>query len=643
MSKSHSLARRLGELPCTHRTSNVAQGHSADGLSENEVAQRRQRWGYNELPEKKENPLLKFLGYFWGPIPGMIEVALVLSAIVRHWADFAIILLLLVANAVVGAWEEFQAGNAIAALKARLALKARVKRGGQWLQVAARELVPDDLVRLRLGDIVPADAALLSDDPIEVDQSALTGESLPVTRKKGESVYAGSIIRQGETDAVVTGTGVHTYFGKTASLVAAAHTVSHFQKAVLKIGNYLIVLAVVLVALILSVALWRGDPMLETFQFALVLTVAAIPVAMPTVLSVTMAVGARSLARRQAIVSRLVAIEELAGMDLLCSDKTGTLTKNQLALGEPFALEGVSPAEVIVSAALASRAEDDDPIDNAVLAAVPAESRLSEFQVTHYQPFDPVHKRTEATVRRTWRSTRFKSPRGRRRSSSRWLTNAEQVRPLVEQAVDNFAGRGFRSLGVARRDGEGPWRFLGVLPLFDPPREDSAATIATAREMGVDVKMVTGDQVAIGKEIARQVGLGTNILDAHLFADPDETRRGIGRNDRGCGRLCASVSRTQVPHRRIAAGSRPHRGHDRRWRERCPCAQKSRRRHRGLRGDGCGPRGGRHRAADAGFVGDHRCDQGESQDLSADEQLCHLSNRRDDPRAVVHDAVDSGF
>ncbi len=315
-------------------------GVSADGLSQAEVQDRRAKWGYNELREKKANPILKFLQYFWGPIPWMIEAALLLSAVVRHWADFGIILLLLVANAVVGAWEEFQAGNAIAALKARLALKARVKRGGQWLSIAARELVPDDLVRLRLGDIVPADAALVSDDPIEVDQSALTGESLPVVRKKGETVYSGSIVRQGEADAAVTGTGEHTYFGKTASLVAAAHTVSHFQRAVLKIGNYLIVMALVLVALILAVALWRGDPFLETVQFALVLTVAAIPVAMPTVLSVTMAVGARLLARSQAIVSRLVAVEELAGMDLLCSDKTGTLTKNQLALGDPVCARG---------------------------------------------------------------------------------------------------------------------------------------------------------------------------------------------------------------------------------------------------------------------------------------------------------------
>ena len=257
---------------------------------------------------KKRRPieLLKFLSYFWGPIPWMIEAAVILSAVARHWPDFGIILVLLLANAVVGFWEEHQAGNAIAALKAKLAIKARVKRDGKWVTPAARELVPGDVIRVRLGDIVPADARLLDGDPVEVDQSALTGESLPATRKSGEAVFSGSIIRQGEIGALVYATGANTYFGKTAELVQEAHTVSHFQRAVLKIGNYLIILAVVLVAVIIAVAIFRGDPILTTLQFALVLTVAAIPVAMPTVLSVTMAVGARLLAKKQAIVTRLV-------------------------------------------------------------------------------------------------------------------------------------------------------------------------------------------------------------------------------------------------------------------------------------------------------------------------------------------------
>ena len=252
---------------------------------------------------------------------------------------------------------------------------------------------------MRLGDIVPADARLLAGDPVEVDQSALTGESLPAERKSGEAVFSGSIIRQGEIEAMVYGTGANTYFGKTAQLVQEAHTVSHFQRAVLKIGNYLIILAVALVAVIITVAIFRGDPILTTLQFALVLTVAAIPVAMPTVLSVTMAVGARLLAKKQAIVSRLVAIEELAGVDILCADKTGTLTQNKLTLGDPFSVNNIPADQVILNAALASRAENNDTIDLAVLLGIKDKEALKNYQMVHFQPFDPVHKRTEAIIK----------------------------------------------------------------------------------------------------------------------------------------------------------------------------------------------------------------------------------------------------
>ena len=378
-------------------------GSSPDGLTQAEAQKRLKQYGPNEIAEKKTNALLKFLSYFWGPIPWMIEVAVVLSGVVRHWPDFFIILLLLVANATIGFWEERQAGNAIDALKARLAIKARVKRDGKWITPAARELVPGDVIRLRLGDIVPADARLLDGDEVSVDQSALTGESLPKTCKSGDAVFSGSIIRRGEIGALVYATGGKTYFGKTAELVETAVTVSHFQKAVLKIGNYLILLAVAMVAVIIAMGIYRGEPVLTVLQFALVLTVAAIPVAMPTVLSVTMAVGARLLAKKQAIVSKLVAIEELAGVDVLCADKTGTLTQNKLTLGEPFCLDKITADQVILAGALASRAENDDTIDLAVLGGLKDKQALKPYQVTHFQPFDPVHKRTEADRQGTGR------------------------------------------------------------------------------------------------------------------------------------------------------------------------------------------------------------------------------------------------
>jgi len=495
---------------------------SAQGLTDAEAKRRLVQYGANEIAEKPASELLKFLSYFWGPIPWMIEAAVVLSAVARHWPDFGIILLLLVANALVGFWEEHQAGNAIAALKAKLAINARVLRDGKSLSLPARELVPGDVIRVRLGDIVPADARLLDGDAIEVDQSALTGESLPAERGPGDAVYSGSIVRQGEIGALVYATGIGTYFGKTAKLVQQAHTVSHFQRAVLKIGNYLIMLAVAMVTLIVVVAIFRGDPLLTTLQFALVLTVAAIPVAMPTVLSVTMAVGARLLAKKQAIVTRLAAIEELAGVDVLCADKTGTLTQNKLTLGDPFAVAGVDADAVILQAALASRGDNDDTIDLAVLGGLKRKDALDGYKVGHFMPFDPVHKRTEASVTGP-DGTVFKVTKGAPQVILALVANQAAVKDAVAKTVDDFAARGFRALGVARAAADGTWQFTGVLPLFDPPRDQAAATIAEAARMGTKVKMVTGDALAIAREMSGKLGLGTNILDASGFADTDRT------------------------------------------------------------------------------------------------------------------------
>ena len=457
--KSHPDAKDdLNTLPLADVEKRL--GATADGLTQAEAAKRLVHYGPNAIEEKQTNALLKFLSYFWGPIPWMIEVAIVLSGVVRHWPDFFIILVLLIANASIGFWEERQAGNAIDALKAKLAIKARVKRDGKWITPPAKDLVPGDVIRLRLGDIVPADARLLDGDEISVDQSALTGESLPASKQPGDAVFSGSIVRRGEIGALVYATGGKTYFGKTAQLVETAHTTSHFQKAVLRIGNYLIVLAVVLVVVIIGVGVYRGDPILTTLQFALVLTVAAIPVAMPTVLSVTMAVGARLLAKKQAIVSKLVAIEELAGVDILCADKTGTLTQNKLTLGDPFCFGDVPAADVILTGALASRADNDDTIDQAVLAGIKDQATLRAYTVQHFQPFDPVHKRTEATVKAA-DGTVSKVSKGAPQVILDLVGSTGDEKAAVTKAVDDFAARGFRALGVARAGADGTWQLVG--------------------------------------------------------------------------------------------------------------------------------------------------------------------------------------
>jgi H+-transporting ATPase len=502
-------------------------GAETAGLSEADAARRLQQYGENALAEHHVSVLERLAHFFWGPIPWMIEIAAVLSGVLRHWDDLSIILVMLFINAGVGFWQEFKADNAIALLKQRLALKARVKRDSAWKEIEARLIVPGDVVLVGLGNIVPADMKLVAGDYLSVDQSALTGESLPVDKKIGDEAYSGSIAKQGEMTGLVTAAGMNTYFGKTAHLVEQAKTVSHFQRAVLKIGNFLILTTVGLVLVIGVAALFRHDPLLETAQFALILTVASIPVALPAVLSVTMAVGAEKLARMKAIVSRLVAIEEMAGMDILCSDKTGTLTENQLTLGQVQPAKDASIDDMMLAAGLASRRDAPDAIDAAILAGEPSSLKLDSYRVRAFRPFDPVAKRAEADVEANGK--RFTVAKGAPQVILDLCKPDAAERTAIDALVEKDAGKGYRTLGVARADAPAAWHFLGLLPLFDPPRDDSAETIAMTRKMGVDVKMLTGDHEAIAAEIAGKLGLGRKIVVAQeVFAegkpDPDAAR-----------------------------------------------------------------------------------------------------------------------
>lgn len=483
---------------------------SQEGLSTMQAHARLQQCGFNRIEEKKRSLFLQCARYFWGPIPWMIEAAALLSLVVRHFADFYIILTLLLVNGLVDFLEEFQAGNAIEALKKKLAPLSLVRRDGTWQEIDAAELVPGDIIRLRLGNIIPADAKLIEGDYLMVDQSALTGESLPVTKNSEDLVFSGSVAKQGEMTALVTSTGGNTFFGKTTKLVEKAKPVSHFQQAVLQIGDYLIYMSLGLASLLILVQLTRGTPFLELIQFVLILIIASIPVAMPAVLSVTMALGALTLSRMKAVVTRLESIEEIAGIDVLCCDKTGTLTQNQLTLGDAVVFSKSDPQTAILYAALASKPEDQDPIDLAILQGLKSPQALKRYTQEKFTPFDPVRKRADATIRDE-KGNIFYVTKGAPQIIMALCHLEPSLENTVNAAIDQLAQKGHRTLGIARSTDGKTWEFLALLPLFDPLRTDSVDTIKRAQQRGIKIKMLTGDNIAIAKEIAHQLQIGENI------------------------------------------------------------------------------------------------------------------------------------
>mgnify|MGYP001120134031 FL=1 len=445
----------------------------------------------------------------------MIEVAALLSAIVQKWEDFAIIMLMLLVNAFLDFFQEHRALNALKALKQGLPNEVIVLRDGEFKTIPARELVPGDVLKLKIGDVVPADVQLLKGDYLLIDQAAMTGESLPVSKKINEVAYANTIVKQGEMLAVVVNTAMNTNFSSVVLLVANASLKerSHFQKMVIQIGSFLILITLALVLLIIMVSLFRHEPLLEIARFSLVLTVAAIPVALPAVLSVTMAVGAVNLARRQAIVSRLTAIEELAGVDIFCSDKTGTLTKNEMRVAEPVVLDGYSERDLFLFGALASQLENSDPIELPIFHYIDeqfADLDWRAYQQIQFTPFDPVRKRTEVRVEKD--GEQFVVLKGAAQVLLELAHLSENDEKNIQTMVDLLASKGYRTLAVGRQQDGAALELIGLIPLYDPPRDDSEQVIAQMRNYGVAVKMVTGDNLAIAKEVGRLLNLEQSAI-----------------------------------------------------------------------------------------------------------------------------------
>jgi len=494
---------------------------SRAGLSSAEAAQRLAQYGPNTIADRTESKWHKLAAYFWGPLPFLIEAAAIISALRRDWADFAVVTGLLIYNAVVGFWQDNKAANALAALKKGLALRARVSRDGKWDTINASDLVPGDVVEIAGGQVVPADVVLIDGEYLSCDQAALTGESLPVSKKVGDKAYSGSIAKQGSMTGVVTATGSNTFFGRTAKLVGSAGAVSHSQRAVTQVGDFLLLLALVLAAILVGVQGyrlvladdWSWSEFGSVAQYVLVLLIASIPVALPAVMSVTMAIGAYALSLKKAIVSRLSAIEELAGVDILCSDKTGTLTMNQLTVQSGIPFGSAKADDVLRDAALATQKSSQDAIDVAILKATGTRTDLQGIKQTAFVPFDPVNKRTISTVMEPGGQVRHYAKGAPQAIASLAKPDAGLLE-RYKATVTGLAEKGYRALGVGRSDDGNAWEIVGLVSLMDPPRGDAKATIAEAKALGLNVKMVTGDDVAIGDQIAAQLGIGDHLLVA---------------------------------------------------------------------------------------------------------------------------------
>jgi len=498
---------------------------STDGLTSSDVQRRLNIFGHNEVTERKKKTIIEFLLRYWGPMPWLLELAIVLSAVLKNYLEAGIIFVLLTINTIIGQEQARGSQKVLEALKKRLAIKARVLRDGKWETIEAREIVPGDIISTGLGDIIPADAKLVMGD-LSIDQSVLTGESLPVDVKESAIIYSGSIVKRGEAKCVVVNTGANTYFGKTAELVKIAKPKSYQEQIMLAIVRYMMFLGLGALVLVAIYTALIGTGILSILTFAVIFLMAAVPVALPAVMTIVQSVGATELARRGVLVTRLDSIEDAASIDVLCLDKTGTITQNKLSIGDVVPFATYTQEDVLVMAGLASQEQGKDAIDAAVLDyAKTVKFDLSSYKQVSFVPFEPSTKRSEATV--TTGDKSFKVIKGAPQTVLALCKGLDDTtRTKANQTVEDLSIKGYRTLGVAKSDDNiDNLGFVGLLSLSDPPRPDSKAMIEDARALGVKSVMLTGDNIAIAREIARQVSIGDRIIQMEEFRKMDEAEQ----------------------------------------------------------------------------------------------------------------------
>jgi H+-transporting ATPase len=478
------------------------------GLSSEDVRERQRKYGFNDIPEEKKNPFITFGKKFWGPSAWILEIAAVLSYILGRMLDFYLIISLIILNAIISWAQEQKANKALELLKNKLQVQARALRDKKWNLVVARELVPGDIVRVRGGDFVPADIKIITGEA-EVDQSALTGESLPAYKQVNDVIYSGSIVRRGEITGVVILTGVQTYFGKTVELVKIAKPRLRIEKVISKVVTWMVLLTGSLLGLAIIVTILRGENLLALLPLFLVLIVASIPIALPAMFSISLALGSKELSDVGVLVTKLDAIEGGATMDVLVTDKTGTITQNKLTIGKIITLNN-NEDEVILYGSLASQEANQDPIDIAFIEEAKKRNlNISEYIQQSFKPFDPSTRRTEAII--IHNKDEFKVTKGALDVIAKLCNMNDQDIASLNVKIEELAQVGYRILAVAYDNGSG-WKMAGLVGLRDPPRTDSPILIKELKELSVQIKMLTGDALPIAKQIAKDIGIGERII-----------------------------------------------------------------------------------------------------------------------------------